>query len=334
MSIPLCPVFRPSLKEMEDFQGYISIIRDQNPTAFIIKIRPPDEWTPRADHYSNLDVAVNHPVRQEIFGLSGKYQLALVSQRKLSLAQYRDRAQRTDKVAEGKDDNAVETLFWKSVRFSAPVYGSDTDVPTLFDSGAMWNLGELQTDLKRGLGKKALSGIITPYLYVGAWKTMFAWHCEDLNLPAINYLHLGKPKCWYAIDPRDAEKFEALARSYFPDYYESCKEFLRHKSTVISPFLLIKKGIRIMKAVQTERDFIIVFERVFHSGFNYGYNIAESVNFADSHWPEIGKNSRFCECEKGTVRINMHEYESNLARAKHSREERSKSPAKKARLSA
>lgn len=39
-----------------------------------------------------------------------------------------------------------------------------------------------------------LSGINTPYLYMGHWKTLFAWHTEDLDLGAINYLHYGKPK--------------------------------------------------------------------------------------------------------------------------------------------
>lgn len=41
-----------------------------------------------------------------------------------------------------------------------------------------------------GLEKK-IAGVNTSYLYFGAWKTMFAWHKEDLDLSAINYLHCG-----------------------------------------------------------------------------------------------------------------------------------------------
>jgi len=309
------------LEEFRDFAGYVAKVRRLEPAAPMVKIQGPADWTPRNDNYQSLDLVVNHPVRQEIYGQAGKYQIALVSQRKLSLAKYRERAEADDKMTAGKSEDKVETLFWKSVNFKNPIYGSDTDIETLFDQGVPWNLAELQSDLKVGLGNHKLAGVVTPYLYVGAWKTLFAWHCEDLNLPAINYLHFGKPKFWYAIDPADADKFEAFASRCFPDAAAACPEFLRHKCSLISPYLLLKQGIHITKTVQREREFIIVFERVYHAGFNFGYNAAESVNFALENWVEVGKQARVCRCERGNVRINMKLFEANLKREKRRRRE-------------
>jgi len=64
---------------------------------------------------------------------------------------------------------------------------------SLFDEDAKWNLNSLHSILNDGLTSK-IQGVNTPYLYIGSWKTLFAWHKEDLDLGAINYLHFGKPK--------------------------------------------------------------------------------------------------------------------------------------------
>ena len=129
---------------------------------------------------------------------------------------------------------------------SAPLYGADTP-GCIFDKGVDWNLSELDTILKKGLGSNDILGVTTPYIYFGAWKTLFAWHKEDMDLYSINYNHLGKPKFWYAVPLEDGPKFEEFMKKTFPEAYKECPEFLRHKTFLIHPEVLLKQGIRLHK---------------------------------------------------------------------------------------
>lgn len=61
-----------------------------------------------------------------------------------------------------------------------------------------WNLANLDSILSAAV-KDPVSGVNVPYIYVGSWKALFCWHKEDMDLSAINYLHLGKSKFWYSI---------------------------------------------------------------------------------------------------------------------------------------
>lgn len=44
MSSCTCPVFRPSLEEFRDFQGFVAAIEDEAFEAGICKIIPPEGW--------------------------------------------------------------------------------------------------------------------------------------------------------------------------------------------------------------------------------------------------------------------------------------------------
>ena len=150
-----------------------------------------------------------------------------------------------------------------------------------------------------------IEGVNTPYLYFGMWKTSFAWHTEDMDLYSINYLHYGQPKHWYAVPPAHGRKLERLAQNFFPQSYKQCPAFLRHKTTLISPQVLRKYGVPFDKITQETGEIIITFPFGYHSGFNQGFNIAESTNFASPRWIEYGKKSRTCECTHDTVKIEM-----------------------------
>jgi len=66
-------------------------------------------------------------------------------------------------------------------------------------------------------------------------------------------------------------------------------------------------GVKVNKMVQEERNLMIVFPHAYHSGFNHGFNIAESANFANTRWVEYGKRFRDCVCrdQDKEVSINM-----------------------------
>ncbi len=109
----------------------------------------------------------------------------------------------------------------------------------------------------------------------------------------------------YVIPPSYGKRFEKFAASCFPALARRCPAFLRHKMTLISPSTLTKQSIPYSKMIQYENEFIITFPYAYHAGFNYGFNCAESTNFALERWIEYGKHSVQCACRHDMVKIGM-----------------------------
>ena len=126
-----------------------------------------------------------------------------------------------------------------------------------------------------------------------------------MDLYSINYIHFGAPKQWYSINQCDAEKFEAIMRSNFPNDHKGCPQFMRHKTFLASPSALESKGINVNRLVHHEGEFVITFPFGYHSGYNLGYNCAESVNFATEEWLDFGRKARKCNCAEDSVNINV-----------------------------
>ena len=108
------------------------------------------------------------------------------------------------------------------------------------ESSGSWNLGNLDSLLRYSM-ETSVRGVNTPYCYIGSWKTLFCWHKEDLDLSAINYLHEGKSKFWYSIPESQGHILEKEAKKQFPEHFSKCNQFLRHKTSLINPYVLKKQ---------------------------------------------------------------------------------------------
>ena len=72
---------------------------------------------------------------------------------------------------------------------------------------------------------------------------------------------------------------------------------------LLSPELLRQHSIPVVRLVQYPGEWVISAPGAYHSGFNHGYNCAESTNFATSSWLPFGAVARPCLCRKDSVQI-------------------------------
>ena len=147
-----------------------------------------------------------------------------------------------------------------------------------------WNLNNLNECTLLRFVKEDIPGIISPWLYMGMCFSTFCWHNEDHFLYSINYLWEGEPKQWYGVPGDQADLFEATMRAYAPQLFELQPDVLFQLVTMIAPSMLAEKGVSVCRARQCAGEFMVTFPRAYHGGFNMGYNVAESCNFALTDW--------------------------------------------------
>ena len=317
------PVFQPTWEQFKRFDLFVQEVHAVGAFFGLMKVKPPPEHTPNRSKYQDKDIQtmfVHTPVVQHVHsvsGLTGAYQVRNVfrdeAHSDVTVAEFEalatkeeaGRSLREKKMVEEKDWDGLKKRFWSSTLTNPPLYGADSP-GTLFDTDyEVWNVSQLPSLLH--VQERGVAGVSLPMLYWGAPRSMFSWHIEDVNLYSINYLHFGAPKQWYAIRPDHAEKFEAAMRNI----YASCiphgcpREFLRHKEYLVSPNLLrAKYGVDVMEMRQEQGEYIVLWPKCYHSGFNYGFNCAESVNFATSAWLAIGRACGRCLCRDSSVWID------------------------------
>lgn len=137
--------------------------------------------------------------------------------------------------------------------------------------------------------KEQISGMSLPWLYVGGTLSTFCWHKEDHYTLSANYSHLGAPKKWYGIPAKYCELFEEVVREVAPEYEAKQKDLMHQLVSMISPEEIKKtipkgKKFELYETIQRPGEFIITFPKVYHSGFNYGFNVNEAVNFTLPLW--------------------------------------------------
>uniref|UniRef100_A0A1I8JGV4 [histone H3]-trimethyl-L-lysine(9) demethylase n=1 Tax=Macrostomum lignano TaxID=282301 RepID=A0A1I8JGV4_9PLAT len=302
--------FRPTMEEFRDFNAYIAKIESAGAhLAGVCKIVPPAEWVPRRGGYADLDqLVIPGPIRQKVCGTGGVFSQWNELQKPLTVASFRQLATSGKYQTPAHTDmEHLEKKYWANLTINPGIYGADVSGSVTDPDQTCWNianLGSILDEIGLDSGVK-IEGVNTPYLYFGMWKTSFPWHTEDMDLYSINYIHFGAPKHWYAVPPAHGRKLERLAQSFFGASYKSCPAFLRHKTTLISPQVLHKYGVPFDKITQHSGEIIITFPYGYHSGFNVGYNCAESTNFASRRWISYGKKAALCCCQKDSVKIDM-----------------------------
>ncbi|XP_063716996.1 lysine-specific demethylase 4A-like isoform X2 [Symsagittifera roscoffensis] len=310
------PVFtyRPSWEEFQDFQACIRRAEAMGAhKTGICKIIPPKEYMPQTD-YSQFDSAqVQNPIRQTVDGSGGVYrQINTLLSKKITVRHFRDMAMSDKYMApvHTRDEagwDELERKYWRNMTLVQPIYGADIDDTVTDASWDVWNFQRLPSLLDIVSKQNVrIVGVNTPYLYYGMWKATFPWHTEDMDLYSINYIHYGEPKTWYVIPPEHGKRFEVVAKGRFaPTEGTMCENFLRHKTTIISPSFLKKENIPCSKTVQRAGEIVVTFPFAYHQGFNHGFNCAEATNFATERWIEFGKWATHCGCREDAVKIDM-----------------------------
>ncbi|KAG7828486.1 hypothetical protein KL920_003623 [Ogataea angusta] len=143
-----------------------------------------------------------------------------------------------------------------------------------------------------------ISGMTIPWLYIGSMFSTFCWHKEDHYTLSANYCHMGATKKWYGIPAADCEIFESVCHDLCPDYFSKQPDLLHQLVTLLSPDRISElvrqkfgRKIRIFSVNQEPNEFVITFPKVYHAGFNCGFNVNEAVNFTMPYWLRYGKQA-------------------------------------------
>ncbi|KAF6163245.1 hypothetical protein GIB67_025109 [Kingdonia uniflora] len=90
-------------------------------------------------------------------------------------------------------------------------------------------------------------------------------------------------------------------KKHLPDLFEEQPDLLHGLVTQLSPSIIIFEGVPAYRCIQNPWEFILSFPRAYHSGFNCGFNCADTVNVAPLDWLPYGKNGIREQARKTTI---------------------------------
>lgn len=198
---------------------------------------------------------------------------------------------------------------WNSIVSGSPQdgtteYSSDNDVTP--QVRAYFGLSDPKLTALPGnvlhQSREPITGIHTPYLYIGQSYTMFALHSEDYNALSLNYQHSGSPKAWRVCSPRDFSKLEDFVSATIPQnnipFFPSpagggksgnskCSQFIRHQSIFLPKQTLEAGGVRSWTTRQTPGEMVVTWPLAYHEGWNEGVNVNEACGYGTKRWKKL-----------------------------------------------
>jgi hypothetical protein len=84
------------MEEFSDFERYMEKIESECAGFGMAKVIPPAEWTARSKGYSKISSKISHPIKQVVTGLTGIYQVYLISEPEMSFKSFKSYAQKRE----------------------------------------------------------------------------------------------------------------------------------------------------------------------------------------------------------------------------------------------
>ena len=193
-----------------------------------------------------------------------------------------------------EDEEGIGTMrnfFESSYKRNKFQYMENYEQPErIFDlnkKGCKWNLRD-ECNLPAGI-----SGISSPWFYVGSKYSAFPLHLEDNNLRSLN-IHLGgAPKVWIGFHFDDIGTVEQVLQQFKPA--KDCMYYHRHKNYFINPaiFSHIKETVPVYSVIQYPGEMVLT--NSFHQGFNLGVNFNVAINLMlDSKDFKMSNSGGYC----------------------------------------